>query len=139
MSNLKIYEQHNIIINTTAIHNTHTSFSPPLSLSKLLHVALKHNRFDTTSTEQLQMLDPFVPLLSSSLSSSTHAKVLCRTLQCLVWVVRLPLRSLSTHLDDIISHIFNLLRRYARAGLAVGENKELVLSSFKVQISDNSL
>ena len=44
---------------------------------QLLHAALKHSKFDTSEEEQLHMLDPFVPLLSDSLTSH-HLKVLCR-------------------------------------------------------------
>ena len=44
---------------------------------QLLHAALKHNKFDTSEEGQLQMLDPFVPLLSDSLTSR-HLKVLSR-------------------------------------------------------------
>ena len=77
------------------------------------------------------MLDPFVALLSKTLSSP-HSKVLTRALHCLVWVVRLPLPSLEVHVDDISVQLFALLRRYARAGMAVGNNRELVTSSFKV-------
>lgn len=77
------------------------------------------------------MLDPFVPLLSHTLSSP-HTKVLCRTLHCLVWLLRLPLPSLETHIDPICVRLFELLRLYARAGMAAGSNRELVLSSFKV-------
>ena len=44
---------------------------------QLLHAALKHSKFDTSEEEQLRMLDPFVPLLSDSLTSH-HLKVLCR-------------------------------------------------------------
>ena len=80
------------------------------------------------------MLDPFVPLLTKSLSSR-HIKVLSRTLQCLVWVIRMPLPSLRRHIDEISTHLFGLLRRYARAGSAVGSNRELVHSAFKVRTS----
>ena len=44
---------------------------------QLLHPALKHSKFDTSEEEQLRMLDPFVRLLSDSLTSH-HLKVLCR-------------------------------------------------------------
>ncbi len=77
------------------------------------------------------MLDPFVPLLSASLTSP-HVKVLCRSLHCLVWVLRLPLPSLDDHLEDIAVQLFALLRKYARAGMGVGNNREMVLSAFKV-------
>jgi len=49
---------------------------------QLLHAALKHNKFDTSEEEQLQMLDPFVSLLSDSLTSR-HLKVLSRV--CESW------------------------------------------------------
>ena len=100
---------------------------------QLLHIGLKRGKFDSSSKEQLGMLDPFVPLLSKSLSSP-HVKVLSRTLQSLVWVVRMPLPSLERHMDEISAHLFKLLQRYARAGTAVGSNRELVLSAFKVSI-----
>lgn len=104
----------------------------PLSSRQLFHVSLKHGKFDTSDSAQLRMLDPFVSLLSESLSSP-HSKVLCRALHCLVWVVRLPLPSLEEHVDPISLQLFAFLRRYARAGMAVGNNRELVTSSFKVR------
>lgn len=77
------------------------------------------------------MLDPFVPLLAESLGSR-HVKVLSRSLQCLVLLIRMPLPSLSSQIQTISSHLFEVLRKYARAGAAVGSNRELVLSAFKV-------
>jgi len=53
---------------------------------QLLHAALKHNKFDTSEEEQLQMLDPFVPLLSDSLTSR-HLKVLCRVCKSWQWLL----------------------------------------------------
>ena len=102
---------------------------------QLLHIGLKRGKFDPSSKEQLGMLDPFVPLLTKSLSSR-HIKVLSRTLQCLVWVMRMPLPSLGSHINEISTHLFGLLRRYARAGAAVGSNRELVNSAFKVHTYD---
>ena len=78
------------------------------------------------------MLDPLVGLLASSLSNSAHSKVLCRALHCLMWLLRLPLNSLPDHLDSIVEDVFRLIRRHARMGMAVGINKDLVLSAFKV-------
>lgn len=102
---------------------------------QLLHVGLKRGKFNLSSEEQLGMLDPFVPLLAKSLSSP-NIKVLSRTLQCLVWIIRMPLPSLANHIDEISHHLFGLLRRYARAGSAVGSNRELVHSAFKVYYSN---
>lgn len=95
-------------------------------------MSLKHGKFNTSDGEQLQMLDPFIPLLNATLSSP-HTKVLCRALHCLVWLVRLPLPSLDTYVDPVSEQLFGLLQRYARAGMAVGNNRELVLSAFKVR------
>jgi len=100
----------------------------------LLHSSLKHSKFDCSDKEQLQMLDPFVELLATTLANSAHSKVLCRTLHCLIWLLRLPLGSIPRHLDSIVEDIFRLIRRHARMGMAMGANKELVLSSFKVRI-----
>ena len=99
-------------------------------LIQLLHVSLKHGKFDTSDEHQLGMLDPFVPLLSASLSSP-HVKVLSRSLHCLVWALRLPLPSLDAHAETVSMLLFGLLRRYARAGMGTGNNRELVLSAFK--------
>ncbi len=77
------------------------------------------------------MLDPFITLLTNSLTSR-HIKVLSRGLQALLWLLRLPLPSLPSHVEELSSHIFELLRQYARAGAATGANRELVLSAFKV-------
>ena len=83
------------------------------------------------------MLDPFVPLLRDTLTSSPHAKVLSRTLHCLVWLTRLPLPSLPAHVEDIAGQLFALLQKYGRTGVGVaaaaGSSKELVLSAFKVR------
>ena len=81
------------------------------------------------------MLDPFVPLLTKSLGSR-HIKVLSRTLQCLIWIMRMSLPSLGSYMNEISTHLFGLLRRYARAGAAVGSNRELVNSAFKVHMYD---
>lgn len=79
------------------------------------------------------MLDPFVPLIVTALSSR-QVKVLSRGLQCLVWLLRLPLPSLPLSVDDLSIKLFELLRQYARAGAATGVNRELVLSAFKVSL-----
>ena len=106
--------------------------------SQLLQTSLKRGKFDTSSEEQLEMLDPFVSLLSDSLTSR-HIKVLSRTLQCLVWVVRMPLPSLDTHIHAISSRLFDILKRYARAGAAtVGSNRDLALAGFKVEPAPDS-
>eukprot|EP00731_Ephydatia_muelleri_P000971 Em0001g971a len=64
--------------------------------------------------------------------SSQDVKVTSRAALCLIWVVRMPLPSLVTHIGSIATSLFNILRRYARAGAAaVGNNRELVVAAFK--------
>eukprot|EP00731_Ephydatia_muelleri_P001007 Em0001g1007a len=97
----------------------------------LFQMNLKHNKFDSSSEQHLGMLDPFVSLLSQTLSSQ-DVKVTSRAALCLIWVVRMPLPSLVTHIGSIATSLFNILRRYARAGAAaVGNNRELVVAAFK--------
>ena len=78
------------------------------------------------------MLDPFIPLLAESLGSR-HIKVLSRSLQCLISLIQMPLPSLGSQIQTVSSHLFEVLKKYARAGAAVvGSNRELVISAFKV-------
>ena len=65
------------------------------------------------------MLDPFIPLLTSSLSSR-HVKVLSRSLQSLLFLLRLPLPSLGANIHRLVSTLFDLLRKYGRGGGASG-------------------
>ena len=116
---------------TCQVHMIHTCSATGILFTQLLHIGLKRGKLDSSSEEQLGMLDPFVPLLVNSLGSR-HIKVLSRTLQCLIWIMRMPLPSLGNHMNEISTHLFGLLRRYARAGAAVGSNRELVNSAFKV-------
>ena len=40
--------------------------------------------------------------------------------------------SLDAHVETVSVQLFGLLRKYARAGMGTGNNRELVLSAFKV-------
>jgi hypothetical protein len=97
---------------------------------QVLRTAFKRGKFDNSSTEQLQMLDPFLPLLTSSLSSR-HSKVLTHSLHCLLPLLRSPLPSLATNVHRIVTGLFGVLRKYARAGEMNGANRELVIAAFK--------
>ena len=72
------------------------SFSLFLSLSlsfvQVLHMSLKRGRFSSSSQEQLQMLDPFVSLLTKTLTSR-HTRLLALAVRCLTWLMRFPLPS----------------------------------------------
>lgn len=104
-----------------------------ISLGQVLRAAFKRSKFDHTSREQLQMLDPFLPLLTSSLSSR-HTKVLTHCLHCLLPLLRLPLPSLGASVHRVVAGLFGVLRKYARAGEVIGANRELVIAAFKVEL-----
>ena len=111
--------------------HTHTHTHTHI-FTQLLHSTLKRGKTDSTSREQLEMLDPFVPLLTSSLSSQ-NVKLLSRSLHCISALLRLPLPALEENMSDISSCLFEVLRKYARSG-AVGANRELIFAAFKVHI-----
>ena len=80
------------------------------------------------------MLDPFLPLLTSSLTSR-HTKVLTHSLHSLLPLLRLPLPSLAPNVHRLVSALFGVLRKYARSGEITGSNRELVIAAFKVSPS----
>lgn len=59
------------------------------------------------------------------------------SLQCLCWVLKFNLPSLQTRLEDITESVFKLLHKYAAAGLSKGDNFDLVMAAFKVNIELN--
>ena len=61
-------------------------------------MALKRGKYKSGCKEHLEMLDPFVPILSEVLSSR-HVKVLSRALHCLITILHLPLPSLQVRID----------------------------------------
>ena len=77
------------------------------------------------------MLDPFLPLLTTSLVSR-HAKVLTHSLHCLLPLLRLPLPSLTANVDRVVASLFGILRKYAQSGQVAGSSRELVIAAFKV-------
>ncbi|CAI8031672.1 Small subunit processome component 20 homolog [Geodia barretti] len=97
---------------------------------QVLRTAFKKGKFDSSSTEQLQMLDPFLPLLTLSLASR-HTKVLTHSLHCLLPLLRLSLPSLDGSVNLVVAALFGVLRKYARSGEMSGTNRELVVAAFK--------
>ncbi|XP_023930047.1 small subunit processome component 20 homolog [Lingula anatina] len=97
---------------------------------QLLYMLLKRSRVVASNTQNLQMLDPFIEILSNCLYSK-HVKVVTTSLRCLSWMLKFPLPSLKDHITKITNQLFVLLKNYATAGGAQGENFELVVSCFK--------
>ncbi|XP_065909347.1 small subunit processome component 20 homolog isoform X2 [Dysidea avara] len=98
---------------------------------QILLTLLKRGKVDSKDNEHLQMMDPFVELLTNLLTSR-HPTVLTMVLRCITWMLRLTLPSLDTHIATITASVFDVLRNYARAGAsASGSNQKLVTSAFK--------
>ncbi|KAL3724550.1 hypothetical protein ACJRO7_029686 [Eucalyptus globulus] len=66
----------------------------------LLHARLKNSKMDRNDVNLLSMLDPFVVLLCSCLSSK-YEDILSASLRCLTPLFRLPLPSFETQADKI--------------------------------------
>ncbi|XP_048404834.1 small subunit processome component 20 homolog [Stegostoma tigrinum] len=97
---------------------------------RLLHMSLKRSKVNSSEEHILGMLDPFVQLLIDCLQSM-HVKVTTSALQCLTWILKFPLASTETLADQLTQQLFVLLKDYAKAGAARGENFHLVVNCFK--------
>ncbi|XP_061420704.1 small subunit processome component 20 homolog [Lethenteron reissneri] len=98
---------------------------------QVLHLTLKRSKVKMTEKKVLEMVDPFVLLLCDCLDSK-HVKVVASALRCLAWSLRCPLPSLGRLADRLTKQLFLLLKNYACAGAAKGDNFEMILSCFKV-------
>ena len=95
-----------------------------------LHTGLKKAKFVYSNAEHCRRLDPFVELLVSSLSSK-HTRLVTLTIRCITMLVRFPLPSLKASMGDVTKQIFKIIKKYARAGAAKGDNHEMIVTSFK--------
>lgn len=97
---------------------------------KLLHVSLKKSKVNSSEEHALEMLDPFVQILIGCLQSM-DVKVITGALQSLIWILKFPLPSIEKSTEELIKQLFLLLKDYAKAGAARGQNFHLVVSCFK--------
>eukprot|EP00070_Physeter_catodon_P039396 XP_028346290.1 small subunit processome component 20 homolog isoform X4 [Physeter catodon] len=97
---------------------------------RLLHLSLKTSKIKSSSEHVLEMLDPFMSLLIDCLGSM-DVKVITGALQCLIWILRFPLPSTETKAEQLMKHLFLLLKDYAKLGAARGQNFHLVVNCFK--------
>ncbi|XP_012255555.2 small subunit processome component 20 homolog [Athalia rosae] len=95
---------------------------------RLYHILLKRDRI--SAPEFKSYLDPVVSILSDCLKSQ-HVKLTTLALQCLNWILKMDLPSVRTHVTEICSSMFQILHKYAAAGLSKGDNFDLVMSAFK--------
>ncbi|XP_070382892.1 small subunit processome component 20 homolog [Dermacentor albipictus] len=98
---------------------------------KILHAVLKKEQSGVIDRKQLEMLDPYVGLISSFLDSS-YVKVVTISLRCFAPLLRMPLPSLRQHMRKLSQSLFVLLHKYSGAGMKQGPNFELLVLAFKV-------
>ncbi|ESO91748.1 hypothetical protein LOTGIDRAFT_233343 [Lottia gigantea] len=87
-------------------------------------------KLDHNNKEHLEMLDPFVNIISQSLFS-THILINTYSLRCLTYLLHFNLPTLKLTITKIANGMFILLKNYASAGAARGKNTELVNVCFK--------
>lgn len=81
----------------------------------------------------LKYIDSFIPVFKNCLTSR-HVKMCTLTIQCLSWVMRYDLPAMRKNIEDIAGSMFELLHKYAAAGLSKGDNFDLVVAAFKVSL-----
>ncbi|XP_041833171.1 small subunit processome component 20 homolog [Melanotaenia boesemani] len=97
---------------------------------KLLHLSLKKSKVSSSEASALEMLDPFVLLLLECLDSM-HVKVITEALVAFTWLLKFPLPAVERNAGQMTKQLFVLLKDYAKAGAARGENYHLVQNCFK--------
>ncbi|KAL6428059.1 hypothetical protein ACFW04_008441 [Cataglyphis niger] len=95
---------------------------------KLYHILLKRDKI--SCAEYKLYLEPFVPVLSDCLNSH-HVKLCTVALQCLNWMLKMDLNSTRESILGICTTMFDILHKYAAAGLSKGDNFDLVMATFK--------
>lgn len=97
---------------------------------RLLHMSLKRSKINSSESAVLEMLDPFVKLLIDCLNSM-HVKVITEALQSFTWILKFPLPAVDENAEKLTKQLFVLLKDYAKAGAATGENFHLVVNCFR--------
>ncbi|KAK2574916.1 hypothetical protein KPH14_002607 [Odynerus spinipes] len=95
---------------------------------KLYHIFLKREKI--SSAEFKPYLEPLVSILANCLKSQ-HVKLCSLALQCLNWTLKMDLAAVRELISDICTSIFDILHKYAAAGLSKGDNFDLVMTAFK--------
>ncbi|CAJ0938489.1 unnamed protein product [Ranitomeya imitator] len=97
---------------------------------KLLHLSLRRSKVNSSEERALEMLDPFVQMLIGCLQAM-DVQVITGSLQSLIWILKFPLPSVHKNTEQMVQQLFLLLKDYAKAGVARGQNFHLVVSCFK--------
>ncbi|XP_076467049.1 small subunit processome component 20 homolog [Babylonia areolata] len=96
----------------------------------LLHSSLKNGALQSSSAEHLGFLEPLVLSLIECLSLK-YVRVNSAVLRCFEWLLTFPLPTLKKKINKVAALLFVLLKNYASAGAAKGDNQELVFTCFK--------
>ncbi|KAK7480717.1 hypothetical protein BaRGS_00028085, partial [Batillaria attramentaria] len=96
----------------------------------LLHACLKKSMLEAENSSHLGLLDPLVPSLLECLSLK-YVRVNSATLRCMCRLLSFPLPTLKKKIKSVARELFVLLKNYASAGAAKGDNQELVFTCFK--------
>uniref|UniRef100_U9SZI5 Uncharacterized protein n=1 Tax=Rhizophagus irregularis (strain DAOM 181602 / DAOM 197198 / MUCL 43194) TaxID=747089 RepID=U9SZI5_RHIID len=91
----------------------------------ILLAALKRDKFDTKSEEQLKLLEPFVNTIGNALYSK-HLNINILSLKIMCIICKLKLKSLDNALPVIVKQTFSLIRTSNTT------NSELVQACFKL-------
>ncbi|XP_015925192.1 small subunit processome component 20 homolog [Parasteatoda tepidariorum] len=98
---------------------------------QLFQFCLKKDRIEKDQKEILQMLDPFVSILTDCLESK-HIKIITTALRCLNPLFKYTLPSFTTCSKKIVASLFILVNKYAAVGMGQGENFEMIVMCFKL-------
>lgn len=80
-----------------------------------------------------------VPLYTRDCMNTAKTRVFCahqvitEALQAFIWILKFPLPAVEQNYDQLTKQLFVLLKDYAKAGAARGENFLLVQNCFKVR------
>ncbi|XP_078326712.1 small subunit processome component 20 homolog isoform X1 [Crassostrea virginica] len=97
---------------------------------QLLCMCLKRGRLVATDESHLQLVDPFITLLTDCLYSK-HIRINTLSLRSLCWLLRFNLPSVNNNIKKLANGMFIILKNYASAGASKGENLELISMAFK--------
>ncbi|XP_069689745.1 small subunit processome component 20 homolog isoform X2 [Periplaneta americana] len=122
----KICSSLNLSAKTSLKTNAHVLIEYGL---RLFNIILKREKLRTI--DYRPYLNPLIPIIRDCIMAQ-YVKLSTLALQCTSWVLKMDLPALKDNIKDIAASVFQLLHKYAAAGLSKGDNFDLVVSAFKV-------
>lgn len=124
---------------TSGSHNSHLITVFALGL---LHNQFKNMKFDKKDERLLSMLDPFVGLLSDSLTSK-YENIISAALKCLTPLIKLPLPSLEVQADKIKILLLDFVQKSGSGGSPMMQSclklLTVLLQSTRISLSNDQL